>query len=193
MRNPTEVAKNLRAILERETQGRVSISNFIGRYLRILSFPSDVTFALENGLVNLQEANLLARLSHKSLEVSQDKAQAIRSKIITSHSQNQGSQNSLSQQVKDILGEANVVSTETLTAALEKVDELLKVDPEDKRHLFYDQIKNLFYAMREIQPEEIDDRALVDFNKAADELSAIIYSIRQRYKQTGKRRQTFYT
>src|SRR5256885_2081470 len=35
-------ASHLRAVLQRETSGRVSLSSFIGQYLQILDFPPDV-------------------------------------------------------------------------------------------------------------------------------------------------------
>src|SRR5215210_4488880 len=59
----TEAASMLRAVLERETSGRVSVSSFIGQYLPLLQFPPDVTDALSSGDVNIQEAAQLARLT----------------------------------------------------------------------------------------------------------------------------------
>ena len=49
----TEAASILRGLLERETSGRISVSSFIGQYLPLLQFPSDVNNALTSG-VNLQ-------------------------------------------------------------------------------------------------------------------------------------------
>ena len=60
---------------------------------------------------------------------------------------------------------------------MHKVDELLEIDPSDKRHLFYEEMKRLFYAMREIQPEDIDDESLDEIMKSADQLSNAIYAI----------------
>lgn len=57
-----EAGGQLRGILERETSGQVSLNSFIGQYLPMLQFPSDVTDALVSGQVNLQEAAQLARL-----------------------------------------------------------------------------------------------------------------------------------
>lgn len=68
---------------------------------------------------------------------------------------------------------------------MQKVDELLEIDPSDKRHLFYEEMKRLFYAMREIQPEDVDDESLDQFMAAADQLSNAIYSIElKRRKKT---------
>src|SRR5947209_13680258 len=40
-----EAASQLRGILERETLGRVSLNSFIGQYVPILNYPSDVAVA----------------------------------------------------------------------------------------------------------------------------------------------------
>lgn len=51
-----EAISQLRGLLKRETQGRVSVNSFIGQYLPLLLFPSDITDALASGRINLQEA-----------------------------------------------------------------------------------------------------------------------------------------
>ena len=187
-----EVGRHLRAILERETSGRVSLSSFVGLYLRILHFPADLQLALQRGDINLQEAMFLARLTPKRLMISVAKAETLRREILAIHLQAQGSQNSLGERVREMLGESNLVSSETVAAAVQTIDELLRVDPQDKRHLFYEQIKNLFYAMKEIKPEDVDEKALTEFNKAADTLFLVINSIRARRKQREKVTSKFY-
>jgi hypothetical protein len=75
-----------------------------------------------------------------------------------------------------------------MVGVVQKVDELLEIDPSDKRHLFYEEMKRLFYAMREIQPEDVDDESLDQFMAAADQLSNAIYSIElKRRKKTVSR------
>jgi hypothetical protein len=85
-----------------------------------------------------------------------------------------------------------VLSGETISSMVQKVDQLLEVDPEDKRHLFYEEIKNLFYAMREIEPEDIDEKSMEAFSEAADQLSGVIFSIQQKRKKREKREQKFH-
>lgn len=87
-----------------------------------------------------------------------------------------GSQNVLRARVKEMLGETIKVSTEQMTQVVAKVDELLEIDAADGRHFFYEQMKRLFYAMREIEPEDLDDESLERFMKAADEMSNVIFS-----------------
>lgn len=79
------VAGHLRVVLERETGGRISLPSFIGQYLRLLRFPSDVQAALTNGDVNLGEAAQLARLIDQKLDVSAQKAYAIRAEVLRGH------------------------------------------------------------------------------------------------------------
>lgn len=66
----TEGAGTLRAVLECETRGRISLSSFIGRYLPIIQCPSVVTDALSLDHVNLQEAARLTRLTPAQLNGS---------------------------------------------------------------------------------------------------------------------------
>lgn len=184
----TEAASLLRALLERETLGRVSVNSFIGQYLPLLQFPTDVTDALVKGEINLHEAAQLARLTPERLDCTPARAKSVRAEVLRVHLLSQGSQNSLRARVKEILGEVVSVSTEQMANVVQKVDELLEIDPSDKRHLFYEEMKRLFYAMREIQPEDVDDESLDQFMAAADQLSNAIYSIelRRRKKQVSK-------
>jgi len=70
-----------------------------------------------------------------------------------------------------------------MTTIVQKVDELLEIDPADKRHIFYEEMKRLFYAMREIEPEDVDEEILERFMSASDELSNVIYSIELKRRQ----------
>ena len=92
--------------------------------------------------------------------------------------------------VKDILGETDGVTGEQMTAVVHKVDELLEIDASDKMHLFYEEMKRLFYAMREIEPEDVEDESLDQFMAAADQLSNAIYRIesKRRQREKGARR-----
>ena len=181
-----EAASQLRGILERETLGRVSVNSFIGQYIPILNYPSDVAVALSRGDINLHEAAQLARLTPERLEISPAKAAAMRQEVLRAHQLARGSQNSLRARVKEILGEVVAVSTEEMTSVVQKVDELLEIDPADKRHFFYEEMKRLFYAMREIQPEDIDDESLDQFIAAADQLSNAIYTIELKRRKQKK-------
>ena len=181
-----EAASQLRGILERETLGRVSVNSFIGQYIPILNYPSDVAVALSRGDINLHEAAQLARLTPERLEISPAKAAAMRQEVLRAHQLARGSQNSLRARVKEILGEVVAVSTEEMTSVVQKVDELLEIDPADKRHFFYEEMKRLFYAMREIQPEDIDDESLDQFMYAADQLSNAIYTIELKRRKQKK-------
>ena len=49
----------------------MSLSSFIGQYIQVLHFPADVTDALHDGSMNLQEAGLLSRLMAELLNCSE--------------------------------------------------------------------------------------------------------------------------
>lgn len=177
-----EVASKLEKILFRETKGRVSISSFVGLYLRILFFPKDISDLLGQSIITLQEATILARLTDEKLNISPAKAETIRQEVIMSHIKKQGSQNSLRLQVKEILGESNLVSSETLSIAIEKADNLIKLDPYDKRHFLYENFKVMFYAMRQLEPHQIDDELWQEINHASDLLLSAVIAAQNRDK-----------
>lgn len=183
-----EAAGQLRAILDRETSGRISVSSFIGQYLPILSFPSDVTAALSEEHINLPEAAQLARLAPERLGSSAAEARRVRQEMLSAHLAARGSQTRLRARVKDMLGEAesDSVSSGAMAEVLAKADELLEVDPSDSRHLFWEEMKRIFFSMREVEAEDLDDESLTDLMSAVDELSNVLARIerlRARRKQ----------
>lgn len=178
----------LRAILERETQGRVSLSSFIAQYLSILRFPTDISNALASGDINLQEAAQLARLTAQRLGCSAQAARSQRREILQAHLAVQGSQTRLRTRVKELLGEVKTteVSTESMMQVVTRVDELLEIDSQDARHLFWEEMKRVFFAMREIEPEDLDDEIMNDFLLAMDGVSNVLYRIEKRRRERQK-------
>lgn len=175
-------AGTLRALLQRETSGRVSLNSFVGQYLQVLDFPSDVAEALTDGRINLQEAAQLARLTPGRLGCNQAEARRTRGEILQAHLAVQGSQTRLRARIKELLGEAaqERVSSEGLAEAVAKADELLEVDPGDTRHLFFEEMKRIFFAMREIEAEDLDEEVMEDFLQAIDQVSNVLYRIEKR-------------
>jgi len=180
-----EVARNLRTVLERETGGRISLQSFIGQHLRVLRFPSDVQAALACGDVNLQEAAHLSRLTAERLGCTASEARFRRAETLRSHLAVQGSQNRLRSNVKDLLGEGQrqEINAGNMASVVERVDELLEIDPSDARHMFWEEMKRLFYAMRDIEPEDLDEGVLGDFMLAMDEVSKVLYRIELRRRK----------
>jgi hypothetical protein len=176
-----EAAGHLRAILQRETRGRVSVNSFIGQYLPLLQFPSDVTDALVSGRLNLQEASQLARLTPRRLGCSPRAARDRRAELLLSHLAVQGSQTRLRARVRELLGESSGPDISAgLGSVVSVVDELLDVDPSDSRHMFWEEMKRLFFAMREIEPEDLDEETMDDFLQAMDHVSNVLHRIEKR-------------
>jgi len=178
----TEVASHLRAVLERETSGRVSVSSFIGQYLPLLQFPTDVTDALSSGDINIQEAAELARLTAERLGCSPPAARARRLELLRQHVAVQGSQTRLRGRVRELLGEvtAGTITAESMAAVVARADELLEIDPSDTRHMFWEEMKRIFFAMREVEPEDLDEETMDDFLQAMDHVSNVLHRIEKR-------------
>ncbi len=174
-----KVDAELRMLLSRETS--ISVRSFVGQYLPILEFPTDVREPLERGEINLFEAHQLARLSAGRLEVIEVKARSHRRKLLEAHLRTQGSGARLRERVKEALGElrgASPVETERL--AVEKADELLEVDPLDSTHLFFEELRRIGRALREIETEKLTKEDLDRVMPILDELSAVLYQIEKR-------------
>jgi hypothetical protein len=183
-----EAASTLRGILQRETSGRIDLNSFIGQYLPILEFPSDVVEALSAGQVNLQEAAQLARLTPERMNGSAQAVRDQRIELLKQHLAVHGSQTRLRAIVKELLGEvsAQIISSESMTEVLDKTDELLEIDPSDSQHMFWEEMKRLFYAMREITPEDLNEDMMEEFLSAMDQVSNVLYKIEKRRQQRTK-------
>lgn len=190
-----EAASTLRGLLQRETSGRIDLNSFIGQYLPILEFPSDVVEALSSGQINLQEAAQLARLTLERLNCSAQAARARRVELLKQHLAVQGSQTRLRALVKEILGESDTqaISSENMTQVVAHVDELLEIDPQDARHLFWEEMKRIFYAMREVQMEDLDDETMIEFMNAMDSVSNVLYRIEKRRRGREAKSEKFKT
>lgn len=148
----------------------------------MLHFPTDITDAVVPGDINLPEVGQVARLTALHLDFTPAQARSTRSEDLTAHLRMRGSQNvlraeSTGARVKDILVETIKVSTVAMTRVIATVYELLEINPADQQHLFYEEMKPLFYAMREVEPKDIDNTTLKPF-MTADELSNVIFSFK---------------
>jgi hypothetical protein len=83
--------------------------------------------------------------------------------------------------VKEILGEAKneEISSEAMATILAKADELLEIDPSDSRHVFWEEMKRIFFAMREIEPEDLNEEVMGQLMDAVDELSNALNRVEQ--------------
>jgi hypothetical protein len=158
-----EVAEKLRDILERKTGGRISASSFVSMYLPILRYPADVTDVLILGEINIREAAYLARLTPERLKCTLREARKMRAGILKAHLLTKGSQESLRQRVNFALGVPSEERLLRTKSSRQMADELIKENPYDARHLFYEEIQRLIEAMRELKPEDLKGKKLVEF------------------------------
>jgi hypothetical protein len=177
-----KVDATLRMLLARETS--ISVRSFVGQYLPILEFPKDVREPLEKGEINLFEAHQLARLTARRMGLSEGEARSHRRKLLEAHLRAQGSGARLRERVKEALGELSEPSVvETEMAAVEKADELLEADPLDSTHLFFEELRRIGRALREIEPEDLTDEDVNSVMPVLDQLSIVLYQIEERKKR----------
>ncbi|HEY0322024.1 MAG TPA: hypothetical protein VGC66_13780 [Pyrinomonadaceae bacterium] len=187
-----QVAGQLRTILNRESKGRVSLNSFIGLYVRALHFPKDVIKALVEGEITLFEAGQLARLDEDRLRISPAEARTLRGELLQAHQMSQGSQTRLQARVNDQLGLKGESAPSTISGkglSTELVDELLELDPYDTRHLFWEELRRIAFTLREITPEDVDEKTLTEFLVVTDKLSGILARIQKRrlYRENRRR------
>lgn len=94
----------------------------------------------------------------------------------------QGSQTRLCGRVKELLGEeaAEAITAESMAAVVARADELLEIDPSDARHMFWEEMKRIFFAVREVEPADLDEELMDDFLKAMDHVSNVLQRIEKR-------------
>ena len=173
------VDSKLRELLGRET--RLSVRSFVGQYLPILDFPRDVREALERLDINLFEAHQLARLTAKKLGGTDAEAHSLRKRLLEAHLLAQGSGTLLRARVKEALGEMREPDpTETEVVAVGKADGLLEADPLDASHLFFEELRMISRALREIGPEEVTDEDLSEIMPAVDQITLTLQKIARR-------------
>ena len=78
------------------------------------------------------------------------------------------------------------ISSESMALVIEKVDEMLEIDPADTRHMFWEEMKRIFFAMREVEPEDLDDEIMEEFLSAMDGVSNVLHRIEKRRRERNK-------
>jgi hypothetical protein len=180
-----KVSASLNDILERETSSHISIASFVDHYLRLLDFPADVLAALCEGEINLFEAAQLARVTKERLgSSSQDKR--CRADLLSTHLQTKESGPRLRQRVNEILRASANEAGASENAGLEL--DLEDFDPYDPTHLFWDQIKQLGFALRDIRREDVNDEEIDELLKASEPILTILAKIQRRKERAAPKK-----
>lgn len=178
------VVARLEDILDRETSAQISFASFVDHYLRLPDFPSDVIGVLENGDINLFEAEQLARVTAVRLGVSPSQAKRTRSELLSSHVQTKASGERLRQRVNELLRASSAEAGGAGGELDTELEDLEDFDPYDSTHLFWEQLKQLGFAFREIRREDVTDEEIEELLKASEPILAILSRIQRRKEQS---------
>jgi len=195
-----KAASVLRGAIERGTK-RTSLRSFVEHYLLIPSFPEDVAQALENGEINLFEAEQLARLTHSRTGIPEEKMKKRRREMLRTHLQLGESGARLKARVDALLyyyehpeaifqqaPETPQYSPEILAAAeqLEAEIESLHDAPESSiagispDHFFYEYLQLITSYIPEIRPDEMSDAEMDRLMTLAEQLIHLLHTIHKR-------------
>ena len=178
------VVAQLEDILSRETTSQISFASFVDHYLRLPDFPTDVIEVLENGDINLFEAEQLARVTGRRLGITAGQAKRTRVELLSSHLQTRASGERLRQRVNELLRASVVETVEGSDVELvADLGDLEDFDPYDSTHLFWEQLKQLGFAFREIKREDVTDGEIEELLKASEPILAILSRIQRRKEQ----------
>ncbi|MFL6213207.1 MAG: hypothetical protein ACJ74J_04855 [Blastocatellia bacterium] len=169
-------------LLRRETSGRMSLASFVDHYLRILDFPADVLEALSSSSVNLFEAEQLARIKPGRLDLSASETRRKRTEILSAHLKSRASGERLRQRVNELLVLRKPESNPSAPVSNASVayENLEDFDPYDSTHLFWEEIKQLGFAFRDIRREDLTDELIEELLRATQPLWAVLTKIQRR-------------
>jgi hypothetical protein len=128
----------------------------------------------------MREASYLARLTPKRLECKAHEARKARVEIIKAHMLTEGSQSSLRLRVKAILGELPDGIPNSGEIGWVKSNALLKKNPYDPRHLFYEEAQRLTDAISQIEADDLKAKALSELLRQFDKLFNMLRRIKPR-------------
>jgi len=175
------VGLTLTDLLRRETSCRMSLASFVDHYLRILDFPADVLEALSGGSVNLFEAEQLARITPRRLQVGAAEARRKRIEMLKAHLQARASGERLRRRVNELLNPIQPLNLQlTGGSDLEPVEDLEDFDPHDSTHLFWEEIKQLGFAFRALRCEDLTDELVEELLKASQPVWSVFTKIERR-------------
>lgn len=180
-------ALKIKAVLQKETGGRISLLRFVSTYLPLLDYPSDLQTALDKFQINLEEARILARINPQNLgETVKRKPSEIRKELIASHIKRQGTQTELRNRVLEKLSitpkrQARQIAAD-LTQGDYAIDKMLEFDEFDTGHLLWEEIKGLVFLMRELDPSLLNDETTTEILNDLDALKLKIMKFRKTEK-----------
>jgi hypothetical protein len=158
----------------------IGLVSFVDYYLRILDFPSDVVAALRSGEINLYEGQQLARIRSGVNGWSATEARRLRASLLAAHLQAGLSGRRLQERVVHALNAEGQRQSASEPGIPDIRDQLGEFDLSDTSHLFWDELRLLGTAYREIEREDLTDNLLEALLRASEKVWRILAKIKKR-------------
>lgn len=104
--------------------------------------------------------------------------------LLSSHLQTKALGSRLRQRVNELLRASAAESGETDAESAAEPEDLEDFDPYDSKHLFWEQLKQLGFAFREVRREDVTDEEIDELLKVSEPILAILSTIQRRREQT---------
>ncbi|HKQ06959.1 MAG TPA: hypothetical protein VJ464_17650 [Blastocatellia bacterium] len=132
--------------------------------------------------MNLFEAEQLARIKPGRLDLSLAAARRKRAEILSAHLRSRASSERLRRRVNEMLvppklAAVPLVSATDTVAGYEPLEDF---DPYDSTHLFWEEIKQLGFAFRDIRRDDLTDELIEELLRAAQPVWAVLTKIQRR-------------
>jgi hypothetical protein len=179
------VAARLTDILDRETPSHISLASFVDHYLRLLDFPAEIVDALTRSDINLFEAEQFARVTPERMGLTPAQARRMRADLLSTHLQTKASGERLRQRVNELLRSTHAAPApaQEEDSPADAPEDFEDFDPYDSTHLFWEQIKQLGFAFREIRREDVTDQEIEELLEASEPIMAVLARIQRRKEQ----------
>ncbi len=148
----------------------------------MLDFPSDIVDIIARGDINLFETEQLARLTPQRLGVPPQKRVVYGPTYLAATCRRGGPVRVCMRGSKSCSGSPAqpCLQPTGIQRPLAARIELEDFDPHDPTHLFYDEIKRLGFALKEITPADLTDDLLDEYLRASEPLWSVLAKIQKR-------------
>jgi hypothetical protein len=166
--------------LERERQPTIAPEQFVVRYLPLLLLPHDVTAALEAGRIDVDEAEVVARLTEGRIRLPTAVVAELREREIRLLEMIDLPLDVFAERIDKVLRDARASYYHHVNEYARMVLQFEPTPTFGSKHLFWDQIALVQLGLADVRYSEVTERDVVDVLAAVDQIVDVLLRIRRR-------------